>query len=352
MPEHDNDAADRGLPTRANFEHLKNEAKALHRKRRGAAPDANLSAAQLEIARRYGFASWRKLKAYVVALHAEGPGLVDAVRRGDAGRTAAILDRHPELVNAPADLEPHLLRPSDARTMRLLHLAVAEDRADVLALLIARGANLDARNGDGRLALHDCFELGRDELARVLLAGGAEPDACFAAASGMHDKLAELLRRAPGQANDLQTGLSPLGWCGYGGDQTVSARMLLQAGAIVDRRPYDWAAWGPVTNVANAPVARVLLAHGADPNAIRENGDTPLHAVIRSRLVADPSALVELLIEAGARVGARNGAGRTALDEATDQAGAVAETYFPARPLRSKDLARTIELLKTAASRS
>lgn len=352
MPEHAHDATDRGLPTRANLEHLRNEAKTLHRARRKVAPDATLGAAQVEIARRYGFASWRKLKAYVEALHAQGPALVDAVRRGDAGRAAAILDRHPELVNAPVDLEPHTLRPSDARTMRLVHLAVAEDRGDVLALLIARGANLEARNGDGRLALHDCFELGRDALAQALLAGGAEPDVCFTAASGMHANLAELLQRAPDQANDLQTGLSPLGWCAYGGDQSVSAGMLLRAGAIVDRGPYDWAAWGPVTHVANAPVARVLLAHGADPNAAKENGDRPLHAVTKSRLVADPGALVELLLEAGADPRLRNDAGRTPLDEALAQAGATAETYFPARPLRPKELTRTIALLDAAAAQS
>jgi ankyrin repeat protein len=104
-------------------------------------------------------------------------------------------------------------------------------------------------------------------------------------------------------------------------------------------------AWGPVAHVANAPVARVLLAHGADPNAKMQDGDTPLHAVVKSRLVGDASAFVELLLASGADRTIRNEAGRTALDEALDQTGAMAEAYYPARPLRQKDLRRTIALL-------
>jgi Ankyrin repeats (many copies) len=39
--------------------------------------------------------------------------------------------------------------------MRLIHLAIAEARVDVLRLLIERGADLNIRNHDGRLPLHD-----------------------------------------------------------------------------------------------------------------------------------------------------------------------------------------------------
>jgi hypothetical protein len=338
-------ASVRALPARANLEHLKNEAKKLHRELLKKDPAVALAAAQLEIARRYGFASWRKLKSYVDALQEFGSDLIEAVRAGDAAKVGLILDRHPDLANAAADLDAHVLRPSDALAMRLVHLAVAEDRGAVLRLLIERGAHLNVRNADGRLPLHDCFELARDGLAELLLAAGAGPDACYAAACGMHEKLIERLEQSPAEANDLQTGLTPLGWCGYGNDQTRSAEILLERGAIVDRPPYDRAAWGPVSHVANLPIARVLLAHGADPNAKLQNGDTPLHAVVKSRLVGDASAFVELLLAGGADSAIRNEAGRTALDEALEQAGAMAETYFPARPLRQKEMRRTIALL-------
>jgi hypothetical protein len=77
---------------------------------------ATLAAAQLAVAHSYGFASWRKLKAYVDALRDDGERLVNAVRMGDLDVMRAVLDRSPELVNATTDLE-FLLRPSDALAM-------------------------------------------------------------------------------------------------------------------------------------------------------------------------------------------------------------------------------------------
>ncbi len=335
-----NDSTVRALPARANLEHLRSEAKK-RRKDSG----VTLASAQLAVARSYGFASWRKLKAYVDALQDDGARLVNAVHKGDLDIIREILDRRPELVNAATDLTQHLLRPSDAVTLRLIHLAIAEDRTEVVRLLIERGVDLNVRNADGRLPLHDCFELGRDALAQVLLAGGAEADVCAAAAYGLHDRLREILLRDPAQANDLRTGISPLGWSVYG-QQPESARILIAHGAVLDRAPYDVEAWGPPAHVANIDVTRVLLEHGADPNCRNRNGDTPMHAAIKSRLVRDPAAFVELLLAHGADRTTRNNDGRTALEEALLQVGKDAETYFPARPIGAKNLARVIELLR------
>jgi ankyrin repeat protein len=255
----------------------------------------------------------------------------------------SILDRGPELVNAATDLE-YRIRPTDTRAIRLIHLAIAENQIEAARLLIERRADLNVRNADGRSPLHDCFELGRDGFAQELLAAGAEPDVCMAAAYGMYDRLREILSQHPEQANDLQTGISPVGWSVYG-NQPESARILIEHGGVVDRPPYDAEAWGPVAHVANTNLARVLLAHGADPNCRNKHGDTPMHAVIKSRLVRDPTAFVELLLASGADRAIVNNDGRTAADEALLQAGKNAETYFPARPTGPKRLERVIELL-------
>jgi cytohesin len=259
----------------------------------------------------------------------------------------AILNQNPDLANATTDLDERI-RPSDALARRLIHVAVAEDRMDAARLLIEFHADLNVRNADGRLPLHDCFELGRDEFARLLLAAGAQADVCAAAAYGMHDRLRELLGQDPRQANDLQTGISPIGWSAYGG-QAESARILLAHGAVIDRPPYDVEAWAPVAHVANVPFARMLLEHGSSPNCRDEDGDTPMHAAIKSRLVRDPAPFIEVLLAAGADPAIRNNDGRTALDEALLQVGKVSETYFPARPVGEKKLDRTIELLRGAA---
>jgi ATP-dependent Clp protease adapter protein ClpS len=61
----------RALPAQPNLEHLKNEAKQRLRSLRGADATAKLADAQFQIAREYGFASWRQLKAEVER-HANG----------------------------------------------------------------------------------------------------------------------------------------------------------------------------------------------------------------------------------------------------------------------------------------
>jgi len=342
------------LPTHANLEHLKKEAKQSLKSVRLQQPDARLSEAQLLVARGYGFPSWRKLKAYIDALNDVSQQLIGAVRAGDLKTTSAILDQHPELVNANTAIDQQVLMPvdytgapskaRDALTLPLLHLAIVENKIDVLRLLIERGADVNARNTDGRLPLHDCFELNHDDFAKALFTAGAEPDACAAAAYGMHDRLREILERTPAEVNDLQTGNSPLGWAAYG-HQPVSAEILLDHGALADRPPYDARAWEPAAMVASKDVARVLLEHGANPDWRDGQGNTPIHCSIRSRIVLDPSGFVAVLLEFGADVTLRNREGRTALEEAVLQSGRNAEAYFPIRSIAPKKMQPTIELL-------
>jgi ankyrin repeat protein len=281
----------------------------------------------------------------VEAVGARGDELRAAVRAGDVAKVSAILDEVPQLVDASEDVLGRA-RPSDEPGMPLLHLAVAEGRLEMAELLVARGANLDARNGGGRCALHDCFELARDDIARLLIAKGATLDACAAAAYGEHARLEALLRAEPAQANDRSTGLTPLGWAGFAHDAR-SAEILVAHGAVIDRPPYDRDAWGPVSQVAAIPVARVLLAHGADPNCQDLEGRTPLHRAIASRLVNDPTEFVRLLLDAGADPTRRDHAGRSPLDEALARLGEPAETYFPRKPLGPKRLEAAIELLRS-----
>jgi len=348
------------LPARANLEHLKNEAKQRLRSLRAQNPAARLAEAQLLVARGYGFPSWRRMKAYVDALNDGGQRLINAVRDGDLKTLREVLDRHPELVNARTEIDQRALMPVDYTgapakpremlTLPLLHLAIVGGKIDALRLLIERGADVNARNADGRLPLHDCFELNHDDFASILLEAGAAVDVCAATAYGMNERLQEILEEVPEDANDLRTGNSPLGWAAYG-HRPVAARILVEHGAIVDRAPYDAKAWEPAAMVAAKEVARVLLEHGADVNWRDSGGNTAIHCVIRSRIVLDPAEFVRVLIEFGADLSMRNSDGRTALEEALVQTGKNAETYFPIRPIAAKRLERAVELLRARGER-
>lgn len=335
------------LPQRPSLEHLRNEAKTLLKEWRATVPESSLGQAQLAVARRYGFTGWRSLKRYVDAVGDVGARLVEAVRQAELNAIRYVLADHPYLVDAAVDITERL-RPSDERAMRLLHLAVAENRPESAQALIDHGANLSLRNAGGRTALHDCFELQRTEIKDLLLAAGAEVDVCAAAAYGMVDRLDALLMTDPDLANDLSTGLTPMGWAAYG-RSTAAAQRLVEAGAVVDRPPFAASGWAAATHVAATDVARVMITAGADPNFRDSDGNTPLHSVIKSRLVRDPVGFVELLLEAGADPAISNQARYTPLDEALARRDSLQREHETGAPIGLRHMDATIERLRAVS---
>jgi ankyrin repeat protein len=67
--------------------------------------------------------------------------------------------------------------------------------------------------------------------------------------------------------------------------------------------------------------ARILIAAGADVNAVGDMDQTPLHVAIAQR----DMDFVRLLLESGARTTTRSEFGKTELDEAAEKGGAVEE---------------------------
>lgn len=77
-----------------------------------------------------------------------------------------------------------------------LHLAALHRRADVMALLLARGADVDAENCGGRTALYNCVDAEYPEGVRLLLACMAEVDVFEERAVGEDDQGRGVLQRA------------------------------------------------------------------------------------------------------------------------------------------------------------
>lgn len=95
--------------------------------------------------------------------------------------------------------------------------------------------------------------------------------------------------------------------------RTSSVRALLDAGAKVDEADADgitvlsWAAIGD-----RVEMARLLIERGADVNHVDKNGMTPL--LYAASVDFGGPAMVDLLLQSGARAAARNKEGLTALD--------------------------------------
>ncbi|MFQ5495779.1 MAG: ankyrin repeat domain-containing protein, partial [Phycisphaerae bacterium] len=215
--------------------------------------------------------------------------MLAAARAGDVQRISDLLDARPALVGV-----------KDRYGNTPLHLAVERMHVGAVERLVKAGAKLEAGNRDGLVPLHLVAISGsgpldvrskREALTRLLIAGGADV-----------------------QARDGQ-GLSPLHWAARKGRSGMVA-LLLKAKAAIEaqdhkgRTPLHLAALGN-----HKGIIVQLVDRGAAVNATDKLGETPLHAAAhRFR----PDATLALLTH-GANVNATNKAGETALHVAAAQ---------------------------------
>ena len=162
------------------------------------------------------------------------PGQADSLQKWIA--------RHPRQIN----------KQYGAFCDTLLHVAAKWGRDDLADLLIAAGADVEARNELDQRPLHVAAQYGRPTVVKLLIARGADAGASsWRAHTPLHAAS-----------------------CGLGDQSTIEARieiakMLLAAGADVNARERG-SGFTPLRCATsyesrNAGMAGLLLAHGADP---------------------------------------------------------------------------------------
>lgn len=193
--------APRPLPERPNLRHLKDQAKDLLK----AGESESLTAAQLKIARLYGFASWPKLKEHVDSLEEIGQ-LKLAIDTNDLERVKSLMTRNPELHRAPLGYNkngpltwvaecrvpweaPGPVRLAMAEWMietgsdvhqggdgPLMRAALMALRIPMMELLLAHGADVNAEwNGYFPIIFAPC-ETVQPQAIKWLLNHGANPN--------------------------------------------------------------------------------------------------------------------------------------------------------------------------------
>ena len=170
---------------------------------------------------------------------------------------------------------PAARRAAAAPTAASVAEAAMRDDAEGVAAALARGADVNAAQGDGMTALHWAAERGRPGLARALLAAGARVGATtrlgaytplHLAARRAHAEVAALLLDAKADAGAVSsTGVTALHLAAAAGSRPI-VEALLARGAAVDAREPQWGQT-PLMFAAAAgrtDVVRVLAAKGAD----------------------------------------------------------------------------------------
>jgi ankyrin repeat protein len=242
---------------------------------------------------------------------------------------------------------------------QLLSLAAEHDQAEVLSFLLDLGFDPNERIRLGELddpiytwggPLHRCAGSGKLELAKVLLAHGADPNgqvyasgsAIFKAYAATDRDMVKLLEAHGGfldaasagylgqtdlarrmfaeeAAGRLAEGTVPSGstvaetllWSGTGGGDPEIVRMALER---IDWAPDDprwhWPLWQALTSEGREPdrglaCFRLLLGR-ANPN-VSTFGRTILHDVVASgRNVTERPAFAQMLLDSGARTDQRD----------------------------------------------
>ena len=191
------------------------------------------------------------------------------------------------------------------------------DRALVERLLAAQPALASARHGDGVSATLYSLYYREPEIADLLASSGAEMTVFEAAALGRTETLQELLAADPARANAVSAdGFSPLGLAAFFG-QPAAARLLLDHGADPNAVSQNAMRVAPLHSAVAArdlDIAEALLTHGASVNAAQADDFTPLHEAAQNGQVE----MIELLLAHGADPHARKSDGQTPLDVARE----------------------------------
>lgn len=207
---------------------------------------------------------------------------------------------------------------SDEKKHTALLEAALNGHDSTVRLLLRAGANTEAKDSQGWTALHQAAALGLDTVAKVLLSGGAlietrdeegNTPLQLAVAKGKMGT-AELLLAAGAEteAADIR-GRTALMLSATNGS-TASCKMLLDKGAHIEAHDChgDRALHFAATRCGSTALVELLLEAGADVDAKTESGFTPLLWATHQGLLAS----TKLLLEAGANVNTRTKSGLTA----------------------------------------
>ena len=317
-------------------------------------------------------------EAMVAALLAAGADANAALPSGETVLMTASRTGSVEAVRLLASHRAELDAREHTRGQTALMWAVAQQHPDVVATLVALGADVHARSVPQPRRIHTrtagfnptgvidtvlgsntpilfAARQGNLDAARHLVAGGADVNdtaptgtsALVVAAHSGHTALALFLLEQGADPNAAEAGYSALHAATLRGDETLAAALLARGADpnapvvrgsqgrrnspdyVLDHDVVGATAFWLGAHFAEPGIMRVLADGGADPQIVMEDGTTPLMAATAARrrrepgLTANPAEDERLVLEAaraaidaGVQVNAADAAGNTALHTA------------------------------------
>jgi ankyrin repeat protein len=244
-----------------------------------------------------------------------------------------LLDEHPSSAIAPSTKQM-IERVQLAKKDKSLFEAVEKGDVERFKLLISMAADVNAKDQEGRILLLLAAREGHADIAAILIGKGAEINArheawgttpLHTAAIHGHADVVKLLIDARDHGAHINAraryGHTPLQYATFQGHTDV-VELLLARGADIETGD-DWNCTPLHAAVrGNHPeIVKLLLDRGANVEARlkgqRRGGERPLHRAVRDNRIE----VVKLLLKAGADVNSRGKGGGTPLHRAVQENG-------------------------------
>jgi ankyrin repeat protein len=217
--------------------------------------------------------------------------LLAAAEKGKLDEVKAILDKDPSLAKT---------RGENDRTA--LHAAAEQNNVPLIELLLAKGADVNAKTKDGATPLHLAITAGAKQAALLLLTKNADPNP------------------------RNKAGKTPLDLALADPPNPAMANLLLTGGANPNLK--DPAGKTLLHQLADDQLVKLLLDKGADPKALDDDGRTPPH-------YPPTPDLAPLLLNKGADLNAKDNQDQTPLDLALAQHRVPVSDFLKSKGARS-----------------
>ena len=188
-------------------------------------------------------------------------------------------------------------------------LLAARDLEPLRRLIEVDPAAADVRDANGVSLLMHAIYRGQHDLATLIADKKKTLDIFEAAALGRLDRLRELALDSAALKSRSADGFTALHFACFF-SHPESARILIERGAAVDAvaaNPTKVMPLHSAASVRNLEAARLLLVHGAPPNARQQGGWAPIHAAAQN----GDRAMIDLLLQHGADSKLANDEGKT-----------------------------------------
>jgi ankyrin repeat protein len=232
------------------------------------------------------------------------------------------------------------VKAKDEHGGTVLHYAAQADHADVVKQLIGAGADVGARDSYGRTPLHEAAWFSSKSVVTILIENGADINA-----QDSNDTTPLYLAKAFNQKDrQVVAYLEELGAvC-----DVPFIRRIEESNDVNARNGEGKTLLHQAADEGYYNAVKKLVARGSNVNARDDFGDTPLYASVWGC----SAGVMSLLIEAGADIDSRNESAETALHHAAEQGYAWAvETLIEAgADVNARDEAGDTPLFSAAGS--